>query len=490
MSKPSVEMRSPSSSSIAKFGGTVVLFLPIAVLIAVASRTGQTPLLAGGVATEAFLALGLIHQSGLARAASYKTASPIYLIAVLILWMSAKDHREPLMQVGMFVLVGVPLALFVGQEFLFPGGAGQRRARSLVRRLAAKVEWPKDLAACKSLPEVKALREALHENAEPALVLLTHPKPQVRIAALAALEFRPTWRAGQAEAVLQAAKFATEAPVRVTALMALANVDDPDLAGMITVYLRDVDPDVRRAAAEALLWDAARRWTHVRREFRAVLADRRLANDGPLPVLSSLPDLALDDLTIWAGESGSIGQRATLTLLAHYRRDLGQNPSGELGDELIQLACDAKTPSSLRVEVAHLLAEQELIDGQFWRRLLEPSQPSYLRLVAAGAILREGSDESALEALRELARVPNREMALQVAVIVQKLLRVDMGLPLGAAMPEPQSKLAAEVAGRVLDWAAGRCQSLPEARSSRRSRISSIIREIPGPTGDFPRRRE
>jgi hypothetical protein len=468
----------------ASVGGIVVLLVPVVVLLAVAARSGQTPLIAGGVATEAFLALGLWHQVGIARASSHKTASPVYLIGVLIVWMSAKDHHDFWLQGGMFIMVGVPLTLFIGQEFLFTGNTGLRRARALVRLLAAKNNWPDDLTACKSIPEVKALREALRDDAEPALVLLTHPKPEVRIAALAAFEFRPSWRMGQAEAVLQAAKYATEPPVRVAAMMALANVDDPNLAALMAIYLRDANPEVRKAAAEALLWDADRRWTLIRRDLRTALANPRCANDGPLPVSTTLPKHAIVDLIIWAGENGAIARRAALTLLAHYRRELNENGSGAVIDELVGRVRDANVISALRVEFAQLLAERECVDVQFWRTLLDAGQPSFLRLLAAGALLREDKDEQALQTLRDVAQVPNREMALQVAAYVQKFLRIDMGLPIGESLPQRQSKLAAEVARRVIDWSSGHFKPLSDDMVLRRTRISSIVQNIPRPISD------
>jgi len=464
--------------------GILVVFTPMVVLMAVAMHVGPSPLLAGGVATQAFLAFGLLHQVGAARAASHKTASPVYLMAVLIIWMASQQSRDLFLQVCMFILVGVPLTLFLAQEFLFVAGGGARRARALVRRLAVKADWPRDLAACKTLPEVKALREALHDDAEPVFVLLMNPKPQVRIAALAALEFRPAWKKGQAETVLQAAKFAVEPPVRSTALMALANVEETHLLSAIANYMRDGSPEVRRATAEALLWNVESRWGAIRKEIHDAFADPRCQEDGSLPITSALPDLAKVDLTIWAGEPGSVGNRAIRTLLNHFRREVDQNLTGQLVEDLGRSIADSKIPSPLRVEYARLLVEKNVASATLWNRLLEGNQPSYIRLLAAGALLREGSHDAAMETLKEVARVPNREMVLQVATIVQKSLRIDMGLPLGGDLPDPQSKLAAEVARRVLDWSSGNFKPLLEERSSRRTRLDAVSRQRPRSSGD------
>jgi HEAT repeat protein len=349
--------------------------------------------------------------------------------------------------------------------------------------LVVKRDWPGDLLACKTLPEVRALREALRDDAEPALALLMHPRPQARIAALAALEFRPEWKKGQAAAVLQAAKFATEWQVRAAALLALANSDDPQAAALIAVYLRDATPEVRRTAAEALLWNAEQRWTITRHEIRRSLSDPRCLSDGPLPVTASLPKQALSDLTIWAGESGPVSCRAVLTLLEHYRRELRQDPNAVLG-ELVARSVDATTPASLRVEYARLLADRGFGDSTYWEQLVGTDQPTYLRLMGAKALLKQGSSEAAMQALRDVARVPNREMAIEVAAIVQKLLRVDMGLPLGEELPEPQSKIAAEVARRVIEWASGTLAPKADDRPTRRARLSSIARQITRGTDD------
>ena len=472
-----------------RLAGVLVLAVPVAVLALAMVRVGGSPqpILAGGMATCAFLALGLLHQIGSARAISHKSASPLYLIAVLILWMNTRDYHNWFIQAAMGTLLGVPLSLFVLQEYLFTGRSSLRRARYFARRLSNRTDWPENLVECKNLPEVKALREAIHDDAEPVLVLLMHPRPQVRIAALAALDFRPAWRKGEAETVLQAAKFATEPPVRAAALTALANVDDPTLLAAIAVYLRDATPEVRQAAAEALLWDADGRWGQIRRQIRLALADPRCL--GPLPCAGSLPNQATVDLTMWSGEQGPIGVRATLTLLAHYRRELNENPGSQVVEQLVAQAADNKVPSSLRVELANLLVEEDGVDPRLWNELLEAGQPSALRLLAAGALLRNGPDEKAVEALRDVARVPNREIAVQVAAIIQRYLRIDMGLPLGGPLPDPTSKQAAELARSVMDWASGKPVSPGEHHSTRRKRLTTMLRQIPRPEDDKPRRR-
>ena len=55
------------------------------------------------------------------------------------------------------------------------------------------------------------------------------------------------------------------------------------------------------------------------------------------------------------------------------------------------------------------------------------------QLYAAQAILADGEHALAVEALHDLARLPNREIALATADVVQRRLGVDLGL----AMPAP-----------------------------------------------------
>ena len=53
-----------------------------------------------------------------------------------------------------------------------------------------------------------------------------------------------------------------------------------------------------------------------------------------------------------------------------------------------------------------------------------------------------------------VARLPNREIALGIAQVVQRRLGLDLGLPRDQPLPPLHSRQAAEVARRVLVWAA------------------------------------
>src|SRR5205823_3562608 len=150
----------------------------------------------------------------------------LYVIALGWLWVGTRASEDWYPHLAQAILLVMPLLVFALQILTDSGAPAIRRAQSLAAALASRRDWPTDLAACRTLPEVKALREALHVDAAPALSLLRHKRAEVRIAALAALEFRQNWRSGQPQAVLQLALRAEEPPVRAAALSALGNVDD------------------------------------------------------------------------------------------------------------------------------------------------------------------------------------------------------------------------------------------------------------------------
>ena len=106
-----------------------------------------------------------------------------YLLALAWLWWgdSVNDWYTNFAKA---ILLVVPLVVF-GWQTLAGFGARRRfrRARVLADRLANRKEWPPDLASCRTLPEVKALRVALNIDASPALALLNHKRPEVRVAA-------------------------------------------------------------------------------------------------------------------------------------------------------------------------------------------------------------------------------------------------------------------------------------------------------------------
>jgi hypothetical protein len=337
----------------------------------------------------------------------------------------------------------------------------------LAQRLATRTDWPTDLAECKNLPEVKALREALTADASPALALLHHSRSQVRVAALAALEFRNHWRVGQAEMVLKVARSSREPAVRAGAVTALANLEDRALVEQLVEFLRDEAPEVRKAANEALLWDTANRWGWIRHGVRLALADPMLQPDGPLRFDGIvLKDEALKDLTAWAAEKGSLGVRAALTLAAHYGRLLNEQPGSSLVRYLKQELANAQAAPTLRVELAQLLKNSGELDRPMLEEMVDAVNPAPLRLIAADVLLANNRDADfphprALQALRDISRLPNREMALTAADVVQRRLGIDMGLALGQALPPLHSRLAADVTRRLMQWASAQDSIIP-----------------------------
>jgi hypothetical protein len=382
----------------------------------------------------------------------------VYLTALALLWWGDAQN-DWYTNFAKAILLVVPLVVFGSQTLADSGAPAIRRARLLAERLARRKEWPADLAACRTLPEVKALRAALTIDASPALVLLNHARPEVRVAALAALEFRKDWRPGQAELVLQVAQRAEQPAVRAAAVTALGNVDNRTILETVAQFLHDPSWEVRRAAAEALLWDTEQRWAWIRFAVRRVLADPLYQTDGPLWHEGQLLTAeAVKDLTAWCAEKGVLALRSAQTLGAHYGRALTERPDETLTQQLRQQLGDPHAPACLRIELARLLQYHQELDAPLLEPMLDPSNPAPLRLLAIETVLSEHADGplqgAAVAALRDLARLPNREIALATADLVQRRLGVDLGLGLGQPLPPVHTRQAADLTRRVMAWAA------------------------------------
>jgi hypothetical protein len=389
----------------------------------------------------------------------------VYLTGLAWLWIgrSLADLTDWYLHFAQAMLFIVSLVVFAIQILLDSGAPEWRRAQILAERLGQRTGWPSELSQIRGLPDVKAFREALSVDATPALGLLNHPRLEVRIAALAALDFRKKWKPGQAELVFQFARQSVEPAARTAAMSALANVDDRRLIEQLAEFLRDPAPEVRRAASEALLWDTTTRWPWIRMAVRRALADSHYSDEGTLlPAGQLLTAEAVKDLTAWAAEKGFLAIRSALTLGAHYGRVLRDQPSPELIAELQHSVVDTSAPPPLRIELARLLREHELLDGSLQESLLNPLNPASLRLVAADALLEDGDHRGAVDALHEIAKLPNREIALATAAIVQQRLGVDLGLAPSQPPPPVQSRLAADVTRRVMAWAAQASQPFDE----------------------------
>jgi hypothetical protein len=352
------------------------------------------------------------------------------------------------------LLTIIPL-LYLGWYCMRESGALLlRHARILADQLARRRDWPADLAQVRMLPEVRRLREAMVLDAAPALNLLGHARIEVRVAALGALEYRSGWDTGQPDMLLQLARQSMEPEVRAGVMLALASVEDRVTGEAVGEFLYDPSPLVRQAAGEALLWNTEERWPWLRHAVRFALNHPATHDDGPLFCMeTSYSADAIADLTAWAAEKGQVSLRAALTLGAHYHQALAVGSDPELVQYLRAVAADARTPAMLRHELARLLAQLQELDEELLAHLIDPSAPAPVRLIAVEALLAQGDSVEAVAALHELARLPNREIALATADVVQRRLGFDMGLPRAQPLPPIHSRQAADVARRVLLWA-------------------------------------
>ena len=166
-----------------------LLLLP-AVLLGIASLRcwDQKPwVLWGGMAFQ----LVIVAMSFASKRSWNQPIGPsivtLYLTGLAWLWFG-DPVVDWLNHLSKGILIGFPVLVFCYQTLIESGAPVMRRANLLAQRLANRQDWPTDLAQCRSLPEVKAFRAALSYDAAPALALLHHPRVQVRVVALSALE--------------------------------------------------------------------------------------------------------------------------------------------------------------------------------------------------------------------------------------------------------------------------------------------------------------
>jgi hypothetical protein len=431
-----------------------LLLTPCAVLGWFALRTELTPLYVGA-GVQGLFVIFFMRAHPVWRPPASASLVVLYLIALAWLWLPTRGTSDWTIHFGQAALLLVAVALAAFHDLTRTGAEPLRRANKWCGRLAARSHWPLQLADCRTLPEVIALRDAVRDEVRPVLALLSDPRPEVQCAALGALEYRPHWQPGEAELVLKTARESLEPAVRAAAAYAMAAVESADLVAGLAGFLRDPAAEVRVAAAEALLWDADTRWPFARDGVRDALADPALVNDGPLFTTGRLSAAAIADLITWSEEHAPLAQRAIITLTEQFHRDLTDGTRPELGSRLAAMMLDPNAAPALRVELAALLRDHHLLTADLLDRLTNMDQPGPIRLFAAEQMLRiNPHDPDGVDVLRGLARQPNREMALAVARVLQTVLGLDLGLPAGE-MPAPNSKTAADVARRVVMWANG-----------------------------------
>lgn len=437
-------------------GRVVIVLLPAGVLafgIPHVPEDSQAQL-AVGAGLIGFMGLLLLPQGRLGSTTTGLAVAALYVLAQVWLWflkLPYHDHWYP--HFAFAVLLAVPLLIVAAVSLINSGAHDLRRARLLVKQLLRRKDWPSDLSFCPTLPEVMELRDAVRADAAPALALLQDPRPEIRASALAALAYRKSWKAGQDAMVKRVAQSAREPAVRAAAVRALAFTRDREQVEVLAGFLRDRAPEVRRSATEVLFWESERRWAWVRYSVHDTLGDPALRDEGALPLAGvTLPEQALTDLHEWAGESGAQAVRAAQTLSAYYGHALSDRDE-VLAAKLRRVVLNLHSPTMLRTELATLLIELKLIDPADEARLLTAENPTPLRLMAADALLSTGPHPQAVASLRDLARMPNREIALAVGQIVQRRLGVDLGFDLNKP-PVPNTRKGAELTRRVMEWAA------------------------------------
>ena len=471
---PSINARTGSHPLIA-LGRIGVLLLPLALLLVAGVRQAhaEAQFFRLGVGVQAVACLAALVVTRLGKESSSTAVILLYVIALGCIVVGSPGQQDWLLHVARSIILVVPVVFFALQCLRDSGATTIRRARSLAARIQARKDWPSDLMKCRQLPEVKALRECLHIDASPALEMLADHRPAVRIAALAALEYRLSWRPGQTEVILQLARRAQEPEVRATALNALASSEDRCMIESLGELLRDNSALVRQTATEALLWNSDQRWYWLRDLIRNALNDPNCQDDGPLHLGgSALTRETLNDLHAWCAEKGLISHRAAQTLGTYYGQMLAVRGTPELSDRLRRYLLEPATPAMLRVELAKLLTDHSELDVGALQQLIQSTMPAPVRLIGVERLLANGPSPEAVAALHELARLPNREIALATAEVIQRSLGIDLGVPRDEELPSVHSSAAADIARRVLIWANQDDLSMEPLSSHSESRVT------------------
>ncbi|VTR96870.1 HEAT repeat domain-containing protein [Tuwongella immobilis] len=400
----------------------------------------------------------------------------------LLLWL--ETDRTTLGENTRMLVLGIawltPGLVLIGDVLGSSMLAHLRPAHRWTKMIVSRSQWPRTTVEIQQLPEVIGLREATIEDALPALHLLRDSRRPVQLAALAVLEGRSTWAPGQAELVLKYLESAEEPITRAAAIRALSWIDDPRVIDTMIHFLGDSLASVRLAALESLMTKPERRWPTIRQPIHVMLSDPRFSPDGPLPWSGPvLPPPVVVDLLHWSSEGNVIAPRATATLMRHYRQALTEGNAAMVLAELRMRVLDAKLAVIFRIDAAQLLRDYDALDQQLLEQMLKSGEPSPLRLLAVEILLSRDPHSNSVETLREIARQPNRELALQTAAIVQRYLKIDLGLPRNQPLPQLHTREAAEVTRRVMQWANDELHSPATSQTSLNSLGSLLIRPNP-----------
>jgi hypothetical protein len=438
-----------------KLSRLALLFLPLLLLVIAGLRYSQsfTDLFWLGALVQTLACLLLLAGGRGWREPLGLPGAMIYVIALSWLALAAPGARDGFLYISRSLLLIMPLGFFASRCLTESGAEELRTSRKVADRISRRTSWPESLNACRLVPEVRELRDSLGQDAGPALRLLSHALPQVRVAALAALRDRTKWLPGQPEVILHLARHAAEPEIRAGAVSALAAVEDRITLEALAEFLRDPDRHVRETTADALLGSADLRWQWISEAVRNALAHPNGSDDGPLcPDGHQFPSEAVTDMTAWACEKGVLALRAAITLGAHSDQVLSQGHDPKLAQTLRDQVADVHAPPVLRLELARVLQRHRELDDTVLRALIDPATPAPLRLIAVETLLTCGSSPEATAALYDLARLPNREIALATAEVLQRRLGVDVGLPRNQPLPPVHTRLAADVARKVQLW--------------------------------------
>lgn len=439
-----------AARGVALVGTLALLLVPPAVLGLAALYRGSAVLAVGAIAQVLGAAL-LVRSRYAWRPPTSGIVICLYLIALGWLWFATHADPDPFTRFARGLFLVLIVGLLVCHDFTRTGVEPRRRAKKWTHALLTRTHWPREADAVASLPEVRALYAAVRDDPTLAFSLLEDPRPEVQLAGLSALRNRDGWRWDAAAVVLEVGRKTVVPEVRAGVLRAVATADTGDVAKAIGEALRDPSPEVRAAATDALLAGGDARWSVLRNAVRAALADAHLAADGPLPnAAGRLPVSGICDLINWAAEPGTLSERAVRTLVTHHHHTLLAGTDHGLGAELGRQVTDAETPPVLRLELALLLRNLELIPPELQDRMTDPDQPSPVRLIAVEVMLAANPDDvTALDVLRGLGRQQNRETGLAIARVLQKYCGVAFGLPATGASVKQQT----DAVQRVYRWA-------------------------------------
>jgi hypothetical protein len=400
-----------------------------------------------------------------------------YLMTLAWLWFATRGETSGLgrLILGLWLL-GI-VGLWVWHDLLRTGLQARRLARKLCRQLTRRTDWPTHPEDIAAVPEVRQLPLALELDPTPALKLLRDPRKEVVLAALIALQNRAYWRSKESDYIVACVQDHPDPVVKIAGLRALAAAADAQTLAFVTDYLQDRTPEVRRAASEMVPIHDEQRWPLLREPIKQVLAQRE-ADDLFHDAAGHWCEAALCDLATWANEPEPLGTRAGQAVVRHYGVLLHAGHHPTLAVELARQITDKQTPPALRVELALLLRSLNLITPELLDRMTDVDQPGPLRMLAAEMLLAwNPQNPDAIDVLRGLGRQSNRETALAIARLLQKYLKLDMGLPEGK-LP-PNSKQAAETARRVFTWATGRAGPGPAAAPATAAGSAWILQPPP-----------